>query len=738
MMIDFKPQWKLAVACCIAAVLSVCPRIAQARTSNADVTKQLSAYDVVWKDAGKGSADSMPLGNGEIGLNVWTEQNGDLLFYIGKTDAWSEHPRADTGLMKVGLVRVSLSPNPYVAGKPLVQALRLHEGAIEVTEAKTLLRVWVDANHPVIHIEMRSEQPLKMKAELTPWYTEADRIALPTVVQGQKNEVAWFHHNGAGSDREVLNWTVGAVMKGEGFENTNAMTLESAKEANSQVLSIYPFSAAEPAPSEWLPQAERAAAETDAVPLQTAFDAHVAWWDQFWHRSWILLSGGSDATEVTRGYILQRFVTACAGRGNYPIKFNGSLFVVENPAESTNPTKNPPHPVSANYRAWGGQYWFQNTRAMYWPRLMAGDFDIMQPLFKMYAQEIQQNAPSVAKFYGHSGSYIAETAAFYATVENLKLKPVGKFTDYYFTPVLELSMMMLDYYDYTGDKAFARQTLVPVGTAGLTFFDQNFPHDAQGKLVLDPDNAIEMYWMAHNPSPDIAGLHAILPRLLALPDGMVDEATRNDWKKLLGELPDLPEGMVKGAKVLLPYEGEQTMKNGNSENPELYAVYPFRLYGLGQPDLDVALNTWKARKIKATGCWVQDPIQAAMLGLTDDAQEDVTFDLTRKDPRLKFPAFWERGHDYMPDEDNGGNGENGLQEMLMQINGRQIMLLPAWPKDWNGEFKLHAPYETTVEGRIVKGKLVNLKVTPESRTVDVTVAGKPSFGRLTSSAPDRE
>jgi beta-glucosidase-like glycosyl hydrolase len=43
------------------------------------------------------------------------------------------------------------------------------------------------------------------------------------------------------------------------------------------------------------------------------------------------------------------------------------------------------------------------------------------------------------------------------------------------------------------------------------------------------------------------------------------------------------------------------------------------------------------------------------------AQKDVIFDLTRKDPRLKFPAFWDRGHDYMPDEDNGGNGENGLQ-----------------------------------------------------------------------------
>jgi alpha-L-fucosidase 2 len=718
-MINSKAQRKLALIGTIVAVCAGCFQTAQAQRSNPNVTKQLSLYDVVWNELGKGSADSMPLGNGDIGLNVWTEANGDLLFYIGKTDAWSEHPRADAGLMKVGLVRVSLSPNPYVAGKPVAQALRLHDAEIEVTEAKTLLRVWVDANHPVIHVEMNSDKPVKMKAELVPWYTATDSISLPSILQGQENRVGWFHRNGPGSDREVLNWTVGAVMKGDGFANVNTTTLESAKEATSQVLSIYPFSASDP--KDWLSQEEKGVAEIDAVPLKKAFDAHVAWWDQFWHRSWVFLDGGKDATEVTRGYILQRFVTACAGRGSYPIKFNGSLFVVDNPAESTNPSKNPPRPVSANYRAWGGQYWFQNTRAMYWPRLMAGDFDVMQPLFKMYAQEIKQNAPVITQFYGHQGSYIAETAAFYATPQNLKLKPVGKFTDYYFTPVLELSMMMLDYYDYTGDKDFAKQTLVPVATAGLTFFDQHFPRDAQGKLLLDPDNAIEMYWMAHNPAPDIAGMRAIIPRLLALPDGIVDEATRNEWKKLLGELPNLPQS----GKVLLPYEGEQTMKNGNSENPELYAIYPFRLYGLGRPDLDLALNTWKARKIKATGCWVQDPIQAAMLGLTDEAQKDVTFDLTRKDPRLKFPAFWERGHDYMPDEDNGGNGENGLQEMLMQINGRQIMLLPAWPKGWNAEFKLNAPYETTVEGRIANGKLVELKVTPESRKTDITVAGKP-------------
>jgi alpha-L-fucosidase 2 len=172
-------------------------------------------------------------------------------------------------------------------------------------------------------------------------------------------------------------------------------------------------------------------------------------------------------------------------------------------------------------------------------------------------------------------------------------------------------------------------------------------------------------------------------------------------------------------KVLLPYTGPQTAKSFNSENPELYAIYPFRLYGIGKPDLQLALNTFNTRKQRAKGCWVQDPIQAAMLGEADVAKDYVSFALTRKSPDLKFPAFWATGNDYHPDEDNGGNGENGLQQMLMQADGKKIILLPAWPNEWDADFKLNAPYNTTVEGKVIKGKLLNLKVTPASRLADV-------------------
>jgi len=65
----------------------------------------------------------------------------------------------------------------------------------------------------------------------------------------------------------------------------------------------------------------------------------------------------------------------------------------------------------------------------------------------------------------------------------------------------------------------------------------------------------------------------------------------------------------------------------------------------------------------------------------------------------------------------------GLQEMLMAAdpygNGK-IYLLQAWPKEWDVEFKLHTPMNTTVEGVYRSGKLQTLKVTPEARRKDVT------------------
>lgn len=63
-----------------------------------------------------------------------------------------------------------------------------------------------------------------------------------------------------------------------------------------------------------------------------------------------------------------------------------------------------------------------------------------------------------------------------------------------------------------------------------------------------------------------------------------------------------------------------------------------------------------------------------------------------------------------------------FQSMLLQTEGEKIFLMPAWPSDWNAEFKLHAPYQTTIQGRVVNGEVVDLIVTPESREKDVIIS----------------
>jgi hypothetical protein len=239
-----------------------------------------------------------------------------------------------------------------------------------------------------------------------------------------------------------------------------------------------------------------------------------------------------------------------------------------------------------------------------------------------------------------------------------------------------------------------------------------------------------------NPTPDLAGMKHVLTRLLQLSSEDATPAQRDRWSRMLEELPPIAVG--KTAKDKLPPLGvgdpdgtptilpaEAYGKTSNAENPELYTVFPYHLYGLDKPDLALARNTFAARRFPFDHCWGQDGPQAAVLGLTAPAQKAVTDEFELYGPE-RFQWFWKAGGDWIPDLDNGGTGMMTLQMMLMQTDGKRIDLLPAWPQDWAADFKLHAPYQTTVEGHVANGKITRLRVTPNSRAKDVVIVGEGS------------
>ena len=686
-------------------------------------TKPINEYNLTYTDFSEDSQGSLPIGNGDIGLNLWTEPNGDIIFYIGKSDSWSEAKIAE--LVKVGRVSVSFYPNPFQANKNFSQSLKISESSITITADGISVKLWVDANNPAIRVESVSKSPVSMKVTLDPWRTVAkDDVSADTVLPNEKDRILWYHR--INNPKLTINLlTFGALIKGKGLERRDGNVLKSITPQKMQSFIVTPFTSIENTVDIWKTKIEAIADKNEKMDARQAWQQHCAWWDSFWDRSHVFLHGDSMAVKVSAGYNYQRYLSGCSGRGAYPMKFNGTIFNMDYPAKTgrdkiTNAVI--PAPMNADFRDWGGRYWMQNTRAMYWPLLESGDYNLMLPFFNFYKNILPKNMSLVKEYYGHEGGYFAECTQIWGGLNKLTKQSKGYHLGHYYLPILELSSMMFDYYTHTRDNKFARETLLPIVNSGLTFYSQHFGRDSNGKILLDSVNATEMYWKVVNPTPDISALHFLLPRLIALPKGIASQKDIEFWQKLQTEIPDIPKGQKNGKEVILPYVGPQTAPPHNSENPELYSIYPFRQFGLDKPNLDLALNTYQARLFKNTKCWYQDAIDEAYLGLAKEAKRDVTITLTNKEPRMRFPGFWDKGHDYAPDGDNGGNGQNALQLMLMQCEDKKIMLLPAWPKDWEADFKLHAPYNTTIEGVVKNGKISNLVVTPNERKADIILA----------------
>ena len=278
---------------------------------------------------------------------------------------------------------------------------------------------------------------------------------------------------------------------------------------------------------------------------------------------------------------------------------------------------------------------------------------------------------------------------------------------------------MLENYECTEDAKFLHEELIPLAHDVLLYYDTRFQRDSNGKLIIDPTQSVETYWYdVVNDTPNIAGLQDVLGRLLAIPADKTPAAERAYWKKMQAATPPLPLRVENGKTSLLPAEKFNPKRN-NVENPELYAIWPFQIFGVGRPDLETGVETFHRRIEKASFGWQNDGQSAAILGLADEAKRILLGKIDNSNSNHRFPAMWGPNYDWVPDQDHGSSIMLTLQHMVLTTTGDKIYVLPAWPKEWNVSFKLHAPRRTVVECVYRDGKIEKLDVTPETRRKDV-------------------
>ena len=709
--------------------------------------QRINEYNVVWDSPSLHSGGSMPLGNGEMGMNVWVEEGGDLLFFLSRTDAMSEWNR----LMKLGRVRVTLSPNPFERGNPFVQTLLLNDGVIEIKagkdEQQSIFRLFMDTSHDVAYMTFESRLPRTITVTAESWrkkphvITKAESASAYSisgapdglvfeesadVFQPDKNALSWYHYN-RGSQlfdltmrhQDKLDYAknfpdpvsgriFGVYMTGKEFTKTSDSTFTTKGTVSKASLKIATHSEQVQSIDEW---SRKIKALDKKSTLQTALNNSKKWWSAFWERSYIYINIPDDKAfgyQLTQGYILQRYMAAGSGRGNFPVKFNGSIFTAEPQYTNKGLAFGP------DFRNWGNEFWWQNTRLPYYAMFASGDFDLMPSLFNFYLGRMDAFRTLAGKYYGAKGIVIPETVTPYGTyaIANYGWDRTGlnsnditnMYIRYIWVPGLELAKIMLDYYWYTDDIVFLQEKALPFIKEVLLYFDSHF---VQGKdrMRITPTQSLETYWYhVVNDMPCVAGLHYLMNDLERLPEESLNDDDKSFYARLKKSLPRIPQQRIVEGNIFIPAE-EYLSRTSNVENPELYVVWPFGLANFTNEFRDTGIRTYHQRVFKENIGWGQDGQIVALLGLTDLLPDMLKEKINNTNVNHRFPAMWGPNYDWTPDQDHGSNLLITIQSMLLQIHEGKSHLLPAWPENWDVSFKLWTPNRKVVEGEYKEKKL---------------------------------
>ena len=574
---------------------------------------------------------------------------------------------------------------------------------------------------------------------------------------------------------DIVGRTFGGMLVGRGFaqggqtEGTYQVTpykawhLVSKKAGRSHQLRVVTHIAQTESVGQWRKGLQKLL-DGSKADLEKARASTQAWWSGFWERSRIVIAPdkadeSSKAWRAARNYNLFRYQLGCNAFGEYPSKFNGGNFTFD------------AHLVGGggkgfgpDWRNWGGGvFTAQNQRLLYWPMLKAGDFDAIHSQFELYRKALGGARVRVKKHFGHDGAVYSE----YNGVPGIALGngwgwesgrrsrgkeiPLGDpratgnrgYNDlvekgvmanqsiaYHWESQLEHAYMILEYHRFTGADI---SKYMPFIENAVIFFDEHYRMrekmrtgkelNDQGKLVIFPSTSCETYRGAKDPADAVSGLKACLKEIVTLDESMLDLRDKAYYKAFLKRVPDFTFAEVKGDRIIQPAASWMYVKN--VECPQFYPLFPFNcfdLFGKDSGEMQTFRDTWKhgAFRKDMVISWHQDGIFFARMGMVKEAAD---YNLKKLDDcGRRFPTFWGPGHDWVPDHNWGGSGMLGLQEMVMHTVDDKIHVLPAWPVDWDVDFKLHAPHKTVVEGSVKDGKLIELKVVPEFRRKDIVVA----------------
>jgi alpha-L-fucosidase 2 len=652
--------------------------------------------------------EAMPLGNGSLGVAVWSAE--------GFT---AQLNRADTLPDRLSPGQVVIPGLSLLTGAADYRGrLDLYNGEFREQGGGMTAVAYVQPKTETLVVDVTGAKPDEPQTAILKLWSPRGSHAMVNGSVGALSET-WIDDKNPESTGRPFGSLSAITVKGRGVSvkivdsHTISLSFRPYPDGHFRVLAVAPHF--------------DGSGDAFSIIRRTLFgvtpQAHRIWWHQFWSHAALIRVHSADGTGDYMENLRDIYLfSATAERG---VEYPGSQAGVADMLSA-----------ARDAHRWDpSSFWHWNLRMQVAANIGAGLSWLNAPYFNLY----RENLPSIEDWTkqhmnGHPGACIPETMRFNGrgieyesswTPISIGRDCDADFHSYYNARTLstgaEVSLWIWQQYLATDDRAFlaANYSVMSASARFLLAYQKIGP---DGFLHTSPSNAHETQWDVTDPATDISAAEALYPATIQAAELLgKDRDLIRELQRAIPKIPPLPRTQAVGAETLLSASddaaGEDVIaesylpaaKNHNAENIGLEPVWPYGIIGDTSPLFPLAKRTYENRLFKGVADWSFDPIQAARLDLGSEVGSTLRIITERSQHTPNGFANWDREYGEFYIEETGIVAD-ALQEALVQDYDGVIRIAPAIPPGWDFDGSVFVRGKTKVDVEVHEGEVTTVVI----------------------------
>jgi hypothetical protein len=684
-----------------------------------DTPNVVRRSDIVLGQPNSQGAQSLPLGNGSLGVAAWAA--GGFTAQLNRADTLP-------GRKSPGQVQIP-GLSTLTGAADFKGSLDLYTGVLNESGGGMTLKAWVSATKDELVVDVTGADPnAQQSATVSLWSGRSPQAAASGSV-GTLAET-WVDNQEAGNSGRTFG-SLAALSAGG--RSVSAQVVNSTQvKVNFTPNTDGSYRVVVGSPSWTGGDAGSTATSllgSDATAAESSLmSSQMSWWADYWADSGVLEANSSDgqAQYMESLRTIYLFMEAASMRGTIP----GSQAGV---ADMFN--------FSQDQQAWTpSATWLWNLRTQISANMSTGNFALNTPIFNLYQNNLtaieawtkQQMGglagacvPEVMRFNGNGGDPGAGANAACSEPGSPNWNALD------ITSGAEISLYVWQQYQDTGDLNFLR-TYYPLMKESATFLLAYQKVGSDGMLHAVA-NAHETQWAVQDPTTDLAADSALFPAVVQAAQLLgSDTALQSQLTTAEGQIPPWARTDYGRTQVLAPsadaanndiiaYSYQPTAQIRNSENIDLEPVWPYNLITDDPGSLhDLAVRSYDHRAVTGGNDWSMDAIDAARLGLSSEVAARLV-SITQSH-QVYINGLSDLGATVGTEGyiEQVSGVATALDEALVQDYDGTLRVAPAWPSGWDVSGTVAVQGNTKVDVQVQNGTPVTVAIQAgSSRTMKV-------------------